>query len=357
MAVRDSLRSRRSNFARLVGDLPGGSFAFVMATGIVSIALARLGFGRIAAVLFAIDVVAFPLLWILSFLRLAGHRRAVLAELRQHRTAAGFLSIVAGTGVFGSEIALFTQDRQLAAMLWLVACGLWAGLVYAFFAVLTTRPAKPPVAAGLNGSWLLIVVATESLAILGSHVATVFSQPPIVACLCLGWFLLGGFFYLVIIIPILQRWLFEPMPPAELAPSYWINMGAVAIAALAGARLTAISGSDPLLARLAPVVTAATVACWSLATWWIPLLAAMTIWRHGRGGIPLSYSFEHWSMVFPLGMYTAATWTVARADGIAFLGIIPRVFVWIALAAWLATFAGMLRHLGRRLRSAVTPPA
>src|ERR1700740_320270 len=34
--------SRRAAFARLVADLPGGSFAFVMATGIVSIAALRL---------------------------------------------------------------------------------------------------------------------------------------------------------------------------------------------------------------------------------------------------------------------------------------------------------------------------
>src|SRR5215831_4672618 len=44
--------SRRSAFAALVFDLPGGSFAFVMATGIVSIAAMRLGRGEVAAALF-----------------------------------------------------------------------------------------------------------------------------------------------------------------------------------------------------------------------------------------------------------------------------------------------------------------
>jgi len=31
------------------------------------------------------------------------------------------------------------------------------------------------------------------------------------------------------------------------------------------------------------------------------------IWRHAIGGVPLTYRFEHWSMVFLLGMYTVAT--------------------------------------------------
>lgn len=341
-----------SAFAGLVADLPGGSFAFVMATGIVAIALRRLGFVRVAEPLFALDLAAYPILWILTLCRLALQPRAVLAELRQHRTAAGFLTMVAGTNVFGSEIALFTSDRHLAAALWLAAGVLWVGLGYAFFAQLTTRPAKPPLGDGLNGSWLLIVVATESLSILGSHVASLFAQPPIVAYLCLCWFLLGGVFYLVIIFLILERWLFGPMRRADFTPSYWINMGAVAIAAVAGARLEAMAGADPFLARLNPVIATATVLCWSLATWWIPLLAALTIWRHGRGGIRPAYSFEYWSMVFPLGMYTAATWAVAHADGLAFLDVVAQAFIWIAVAAWLATFIGMVRHLGRRLRDA-----
>lgn len=82
--------SRRSAFATLVFDLSGGSFAFIMATGIVSIAAMRLGRGEVAAGLFAVNLVAFPLLWVLMLIRLARHPAAVLGELRNHRTGAGF---------------------------------------------------------------------------------------------------------------------------------------------------------------------------------------------------------------------------------------------------------------------------
>jgi Voltage-dependent anion channel len=61
--------------------------------------------------------------------------------------------------------------------------------------------------------------------------------------LCL--FLLGGVLYLILISLIVQRWLFEPMRPAQITPSYWINMGAAAIATLAGTRLASIAAADP----------------------------------------------------------------------------------------------------------------
>jgi hypothetical protein len=50
--------------ARLVTDLPSGSFAFVMATGIVSFAAELLGFGRIASLLLAVNSAGFLVLWI-----------------------------------------------------------------------------------------------------------------------------------------------------------------------------------------------------------------------------------------------------------------------------------------------------
>jgi tellurite resistance protein TehA-like permease len=343
-------RSRRSAYVALVFDLPVGSFAFIMATGIVSIAAARLGRGQIAGALFAINLAAFPLLCVVMLVRLFQQPSTILSELCNHRTGAGLLTVVAATSLLGSQFALFTLNHEVAGALWLLALALWVGLICAFFVAMTIKPIKPPLAAGLDGTWLLSVVATEAIAILATHVANVFSRPDIVVFVSLCLFLLGGVLYLILISLIVQRWLFAPMRPEQLTPPYWINMGAAAISTLAGTRLVSIAGADPLTARLAHLLDAATVLFWAIATWWIPLLVSLLVWRHAMHRIRPRFRLEYWLIVFPLGMYTVATWALSHQSGAEFLAVIPRVCIWIALASWLFGFAGMIRHLWRLLR-------
>ncbi len=326
------------------GGLRGGGFAFVMATGIVSIAAALLDFDRLAEALFAISLISFPLLVMLLSHRLLRNPHALASELSHHLTAAGFLTFVAAVAVLGNEFAILTADHRFAAGLWLIGCVAWVGLIYAFFALLTIRSEKPPRSGGPDGSWLLIVVATEALAILGTYVAGSFARPGIVVWLSVCCFLLGGLFYLIIIQMILRRWLFEPVPPGELTPSYWINIGAMAIAALAGARLESLAVTAALPATLLPAIAALTMLFWTAAAWWIPLLSILTIWRHTAGGVPVAYDFEHWSAVFPLGMFTVATWVWSHVNKFEFLYWIPHGLFWIALLGWVACFAGMARR-------------
>lgn len=339
-----SVTSRRSAFAAVLLNLPGGGFTFVIATGIVSLAAMRLGYEKVAALLFAANLVAFPVLCALVFVRLVRRRAAILSELRKHRAAAGFLTIVAAISILGDQFALLGSNDRAAAALWICSLILWFGLVYAFFAAMT-------IALGLDGSWLLAVVATQAPAILATHVSGVVPRPDIAVFVGLCLFLLGSVLYLILISLIVQRWLFEPMRPEQFTLPYWINMGAAAITTLAGAGLLSTAGTNPLTAALAQLIEAAIVLFWAIATWWIPLLVMLLIWRHIVHGVPLSFQSEYWSMVFPLGMYTAATWALSRQNGAEFLAVIPRVCIWVASASWLFGLVGMilqLSHRGRR---------
>jgi len=54
-------------------------------------------------------------------------------------------------------------------------------------------------------------------------------------------------------------------------------------------------------------------------------------------------------------MYTVATWQLADTMDLRFLLWIPRGFVYVAIAAWLATFAGFARSALRTVfRSGVS---
>jgi hypothetical protein len=50
-------------------------------------------------------------------------------------------------------------------------------------------------------------------------------------------------------------------------------------------------------------------------------------------------------------MYTVCTQNLIREFHLPFLGPIPAVFVWVALAAWGLTFAGLVWHLATSMRN------
>jgi tellurite resistance protein TehA-like permease len=119
-------------------------------------------------------------------------------------------------------------------------------------------------------------------------------------------------------------------------------MGAMAISTLAGANLILTATRAPFLMALLPFLRGFTVFFWATATWWIPMLVTLAIWRHVYKRFRLTYDPLYWGAVFPLGMYTVSTYQLAQALDLPFLLWIPRSFVYIAVAAWIATFAGLL---------------
>ena len=328
-------------------------FALVMATGIVSLACELLGLHPVAVALFAINLACYPALWLLLIARVIRHRDRVRADLSHHGRAVGFLTTVAATCVLGSQCLAIGGSFTAALALWIAGIALWAVLVYAVFAILTLKADKPALAEGINGGWLVGVVAAQSVSVLGAQLAPgLGAHAPEALVFSLAMWLGGGMLYLWIISLIFYRYTFFPMSASDLAPPYWINMGAAAISTLAGAMLVAAAPHSPVLEQILPFVRGLTLMWWATATWWIPMLVILGIWRHGVRKFPLRYDPLYWGAVFPIGMYTVCTLRLSQAVDAPFLAAIARASVHVALAAWAITAAAMAWHLVRGARSA-----
>src|SRR5512146_380357 len=331
-------------------SFPPVYFAMVMATGIVSIAAYLQGLTKIAAGMMWLNAGLYVLLWLLLLARLIVGPKSLLGELASFRLAPSFFTIVAGTGVLAREFLIIDLASRLAeAMLW-IAFPLWAVFIYVIFSAFTVKEVKPSLAEGIHGGWLVAVVATQSVSILTALIARRSANQEMLFIALVLW-LCGGMLYIWIISLIFYRYTFFKFAPSDLMPPYWINMGAMAISTLAGVTLIQSAPFAGFLGSILPFLKGFTIFFWATATWWIPMLVILGFWRHVYKKFALKYDPLYWGMVFPLGMYSVCTHQLLQVMHLPFLQWLPWAFAYIAMAAWLITFIGLIMQLRRILRT------
>ncbi len=338
--------------ATAISGLFPGYFALVMATGIVSISAEQQSLTWLARLLYVVAAGAYVVLMVLTLIRLVRFPAAVRADVTSHTKGFAFLTMVAATNVLGGASAVVHGWWPLARGLWWFSLGLWMALTYVTLIAVVLAAPKPGLETGINGTWFLLTVSTESVAVLGG---LLLSRHPsdTLAFVCLAAFLLGIVLYLIVMTMVFLRWTFHELKPTEADPPAWIAAGAVAITVLAGSNLLAAKNGSERILRLAPLVEGLVVLAWATATFWFPLMVAIGVWRHVIRRVPLRYHPSYWALVFPLGMYSAATFKMSAVLDLGFLAWVATAAFVVATVAWSATFVGLL-HLGfvtsRRVR-------
>jgi tellurite resistance protein TehA-like permease len=174
----------------------------------------------------------------------------------------------------------------------------------------------------------------------------------LLAFTALSAFTLGVVLYLIVMTMVFLRWTFQPLDPTEADPPAWIAAGAVAITVLAGSNLLLAAPGSERLTRVVPFIEGIVVLAWATATFWFPLMIAIGVWRHLVRRLPLRYHPSYWALVFPLGMYGAATFRMRAAIDLGELAWVPKLALAAALVAWTAAFAGLVHHGVRAVRRA-----
>jgi tellurite resistance protein TehA-like permease len=340
-----------------IATLFPGYFALTMATGIIAVGAAQQKLDFVANTLFVIALVAFVVLAVLSAVRLIRYPKALIDDLTHHSTGFSFLTIVAALNVLGGGAAVIHQWWTFAWVTWIAGVACWLVLLYPpMLGVILGEP-KPKLGEGMNGTWFLLTVATESVAVLGALLLGHRNEPSqLLELTVLAAFTLGLVLYLIVMTMLFLRWTFYPLGPDELQPPSWIAAGAVAITVLAGANLLGIKQAYPRIDRLAPFLEGMVILAWATATFWFPVMIAIGIWRHLIKRVPLRYHPAYWALVFPIGMYGAATYKMIAVTGLNDLDLLPQLALAMALIAWTAAFAGLVATLIRSASPARRAP-
>jgi tellurite resistance protein TehA-like permease len=272
-------------------------------------------------------------------------------DLASPQMVFSFFTLIAASNILGLQLEL-RGYATAAAVLWLTALSIWLALTYFSFGllILSNSAAAPDLV--VRGGWLLAIVATQSLVILGARLAAATLDPGS----ALLFFLIHALWGIAVVLYGLfitlfaHRVLYFRVDPDDLTAPLWVIMGAAAISANAGAALIGAVKQPGFLHAMSPFIGAASLIAWAWGTWWIPLLVMFGIWKHGIRRARLSYTAALWSMVFPLGMYAVATDRLSVIAELPPLRALAHGMAWIAVAAWLITALGLMLGSAASLR-------
>ncbi|OMG59190.1 tellurite resistance protein permease [Tessaracoccus sp. ZS01] len=336
--------SRPSAFSEALEHLSPGYFALVMGTGIVSIGLHEIGVEPLSMALLVIAAISYVVLWVLYVWRAVAHRAAMLHDLRGPEMAFAYFTVVAGTDVLAVRL-MAAGYVTIALPLIFLGAVLWFVFGYVLpWQVLMTRDGKP-ILARTNGTWFIWAVASQSLAIGMTRIMPFFpnGQAWIGILAVLSWSV-GVALYAGISILVLLRIVHFGITPREFEPPYWVAMGAMAIAVVAGSNIVAMD-STPMVDATRTLIAGTIAIFWSFCLWLIPILVGAGFWRHFVHRVPLVYVPTFWSIVFPVGMFAVASINVGRVDRLPLVEAIGTVFLYVALAVWAVVFAAMMRRV------------
>jgi tellurite resistance protein TehA-like permease len=333
----------------------------VMATGIISVVAhdeqARAhALAALSGMLAWLAAAVYAALVALNLTRLIGVPDRLHRDLSAPPASFESLTFAAASGVLAVR-ALVADRRAVATVLGLAAAAGWLGLGAAAAASLARRP-PGRLRRVARGSWLLSVVAGESVAVLaaieagGGPNASPSANPggeraAFLLVAAGGCWLVGVVLYGLLAASIWPRLVaaFRGSSWAWFGADDWIVMGGLAIAALAASQIAL--AARPALGGVATAAAGLATATWAAASGLLAPLAVLQLRSTAGAPAPAActgtrrHLSGRWAAVFPLGMYAAASHALAVVLGLAALEAVAWVFLWIALGAWLTTGVGV----------------
>nr|WP_224011077.1 TDT family transporter [Paraburkholderia tropica] len=213
-----------------------------------------------------------------------------------------------GHGAYSAALSLWGFDAVLSLVVAI-------GVPYLIFTAQDHSMEK------LTAALLLPVVAPEvaaaSAALLAPHLDAPTAQCVVGAGYVL-WAISVPLAFSILTI-VLLRLIVHKLPHRELGVTSWLTLGpigtgALGLLTLGDAAVKAFAGTalQPVAAVAQSFGVLGALLLWGAGLWWLAC-AVLFMWRYRREGLPFNLGW--WGFTFPIGVYTLATFNLARVTG------------------------------------------
>jgi len=305
-----------------------------MGTGVISLALEVDRYQLLSLVFLALAAAGYLELLLAEGWLLWRGPRAYARGVSPVRPALGLFAFAAGTEVLASRFTILGWS-WLGVGLFCIGGVAAVSLAYLVPALVAIRRIETKPIDRAGGLWLLWPVALFAVAV-GASVVSRYAhfEPLAMAVLAPALWSLGLALYLPLVVMLVGRLLWAGVPLREVGPSYWITMGAAALAALTASLIATDPSTRTQLPAFLPIARAAGPGLWFLATALLPMVlgvtVARTLQRDRLDGVPK----ELWVAVFPAAVYAMASLSLGGGGSYPWLLAAGRVAVWAAVAVW-----------------------
>ena len=337
--------------AQIVKNFSPAWFATVMGTGGLANVLFLLGGNSpllhgAAVFLWGLNTVLFLVLigpWVFRWFF---HYPHALTDLKHPLLANFFITMPAGCVILGTNFFFVGRPYFSAGFLAGLGVVLWlAGAVLAFFFgvygmynLLRMEAVGPE---PVNFAWLMTPVVNIVVPLLGNPLAANLATSDgratalLINLVDIVFYGIGQLLFLIMAPVVINRLIKHKLPPAAMAPTFWILLGPVGVGTAALLGLADVSRALGLLAATEAVKFLALV-FWGFGLWAFALTVVVTGHYLKAGGVPFTLSW--WAFIFPLAAYTLATLEVFQYTGVTAVYWYGAILAALLAVLWVATF-------------------
>jgi len=326
-------------------------FVVVMATIMIITSSQLYGCEEVVPYFFTASLTIFFCVVVFKAAQIALFCKQAFNELLNSENTLHSFTVVGAVNLTGVCFSRILHLPQAAQICWYIAISLWLGISLVSFTslFLLQKQEDRKIEDVVHGGWLYAVVGAQSTAYLGVIVAEEAMRHAVfIQFLSFALWSVGALLYLIFMVFIIIKMIFYKHDSEKASSSYWVNVGAAALTALAGAAwYKQVQGTGGPFTDFLPFSKGISLFYWSIGLWWMPFLVIFAVRKQLYYHKEPVFTVGYWEATLALGVYAEGTLQLAGLFEERALVILSGCFFLAGVVLWCFSAIFTVVHLAR----------